>query len=112
MKNAWTPAQLLAVAFARKPNFAPGAEYEYCNTNYILLGLIIEKVEPQVVGPVNARPIVQAARPAAHVLASQQRERTPPNLIPTDTFTAVLRSHYLGSRRIRPQPRPRPAPGP
>jgi D-alanyl-D-alanine carboxypeptidase len=45
MKNAWTPAQLLAVAFARKPNFAPGAEYEYCNTNYILLGLIIEKVD-------------------------------------------------------------------
>jgi D-alanyl-D-alanine carboxypeptidase len=43
--KAWTPAELLAIAFAHKPNFAPGAEYEYCNTNYILLGLIVEKIE-------------------------------------------------------------------
>ena len=82
MKNAWTPAQLLAEAFARKPNFAPGAEYEYCNTNYILLGLIVEKVEGKTLAQAMRRPIVQAARPAAHVLASQQRERTPRTLFP------------------------------
>jgi len=33
------------IAFANKPNFAPGADYEYSNTNYILLGLIVEKIE-------------------------------------------------------------------
>lgn len=44
MNKVWTPAELLAIAFAHRPNFAPGAEYEYCNTNYILLGLIIETI--------------------------------------------------------------------
>ncbi len=41
--KARTPAELLAIAFKRPPNFQPGAEYEYNNTNYVLLGLIIEK---------------------------------------------------------------------
>ena len=42
--RAWTPEEVLAIAFKRPPNFAPGAEYEYCNTNYALLGLIAEKL--------------------------------------------------------------------
>ena len=42
--RAWTPEEVLAIAFKRPPNFAPGAEYEYCNTNYALLGLIVEKL--------------------------------------------------------------------
>jgi D-alanyl-D-alanine carboxypeptidase len=41
--KARTPAEPLAIAFKRPPNFQPGAEYEYNNTNYVLLGLIIEK---------------------------------------------------------------------
>ncbi len=44
MGKVLTPAELLAIAFAHKPNFAPDADYEYSNTNYILLGLIVEKV--------------------------------------------------------------------
>jgi D-alanyl-D-alanine carboxypeptidase len=43
--RVWTPAELLAIAFARPPNFAPDAEYEYNNTNYVLLGLVVEKLE-------------------------------------------------------------------
>ena len=43
--RVWTPQELLAIAFARPPNFAPGTEYEYCNTNYALLGLIVERVD-------------------------------------------------------------------
>ena len=45
MTRVWTPAELLAIAFAHPPNFAPDAKYEYNNTNYVLLGLIIEKVD-------------------------------------------------------------------
>ena len=41
----WTPQQLLDIAFAQPPNFAPDTEFEYSNTNYALLGLIIEKVD-------------------------------------------------------------------
>src|ERR1017187_7271777 len=43
--KVWTPAELLAIAFAHKPNFPPGTAFEYCNTNYALLGLIAEKVD-------------------------------------------------------------------
>ena len=42
--KVWSPAQLLAIAFAHPPNFPPGTAYEYNNTNYALLGLTIEKV--------------------------------------------------------------------
>lgn len=41
----WKPAEYLAMAFKRPVNFAPGAAYEYCNTNYALLGLVAEKLE-------------------------------------------------------------------
>ena len=43
--KVWTPQELLAISFARPPNFPPGTDYEYSNTNYALLGLIIEKVD-------------------------------------------------------------------
>jgi D-alanyl-D-alanine carboxypeptidase len=40
----YTPAELLEAAFHHSPNFEPGAKYEYCNTNTILLGLLMEKI--------------------------------------------------------------------
>lgn len=43
--KVWTPAELLAIAFAHPPNFPPGKEYEYNNTNYALLGLVAEKLD-------------------------------------------------------------------
>ena len=43
--KVWTPAELLAIAFAHPPNFPPGAKFEYDNTNYALLGLVAEKVD-------------------------------------------------------------------
>lgn len=42
--KAWTPREVLDIAFSHPPQFAPDAEYEYSNTNYALLGLIVEKV--------------------------------------------------------------------
>jgi D-alanyl-D-alanine carboxypeptidase len=43
--RVWTADELLAIAFARPPNFSAGTAYEYCNTNYALLGLIVEQVD-------------------------------------------------------------------
>jgi len=43
--KVWAPSELLAPAFAHPPSFAPGTEFEYSNTNTILLGLVLEKVE-------------------------------------------------------------------
>ena len=43
-EKVWTPDELLAIAFAHPVNFAPGAQYDYSNTNIVLLGLVIEKL--------------------------------------------------------------------
>jgi D-alanyl-D-alanine carboxypeptidase len=43
--RAWTPQEMLAIAFKRPSPSAPDTEYDYCNTNYVLLGLIAEKIE-------------------------------------------------------------------
>ena len=43
--KVWTADEVLSMAFKRPPEFAPGAEYEYCNTNYYLLGLVAEKID-------------------------------------------------------------------
>ncbi len=44
LAKAWTPQEVLTVAFAHPPNDPPNTTYEYDNTNYALLGLIAEKV--------------------------------------------------------------------
>lgn len=43
-QKAWTPDELLAIAYSHPVNFEPGAEFEYSNTNIVLLGLVIEKL--------------------------------------------------------------------
>lgn len=43
--HEWKPDEYLPMAFSRPVNFAPGTAYEYCNTNYALLGLVAEKLE-------------------------------------------------------------------
>ena len=40
----WQPQELLDIAAKRKPYFAPGGAWHYSNTNYILLGLIAERI--------------------------------------------------------------------
>ncbi|MEV7133112.1 serine hydrolase domain-containing protein [Arthrobacter sp. NPDC093128] len=43
--KAWTPEELLAVAFRNPPYFAPGEGFHYSNTNTVLLGLIAEALD-------------------------------------------------------------------
>jgi D-alanyl-D-alanine carboxypeptidase len=42
-KGSFTPQQLLDYAFTHPVQFQPGEEFDYCNTNLILLGLVVEK---------------------------------------------------------------------
>jgi D-alanyl-D-alanine carboxypeptidase len=44
---ARTPRQWVALAAKQPPLFAPGTKYNYSNTNWFILGLIIEKVTHQ-----------------------------------------------------------------
>ncbi|WP_018685226.1 serine hydrolase domain-containing protein [Actinokineospora enzanensis] len=41
--RSWSARELIAVAVAHPPVFAPGARWAYSNTNYLLTGLVIEK---------------------------------------------------------------------
>jgi D-alanyl-D-alanine carboxypeptidase len=43
--KVWTTDEVLSIAFKHPPSFPPGTDYQYCNTNYVLLGLIAEKCE-------------------------------------------------------------------
>ncbi|MFD9353827.1 serine hydrolase domain-containing protein [Streptomyces sp. NPDC060031] len=42
-RRPFTPQELLAFSFEHPVQFEPGAKFEYCNTNLILLGLVVEK---------------------------------------------------------------------
>lgn len=44
MNTSFTPMELIDVALKHPPYFAPGSSVHYSNTNFILLGLIIEKI--------------------------------------------------------------------
>jgi D-alanyl-D-alanine carboxypeptidase len=46
----YEPRDLLGLALTRKADFAPGAKWEYSNTNYIVAGLIVEKVTGRPLG--------------------------------------------------------------
>jgi D-alanyl-D-alanine carboxypeptidase len=42
--DTYTPQQLVGIAMRHAPNFAPGTSWSYSNTNYILAGMIINRV--------------------------------------------------------------------
>lgn len=43
-RKVWRPEEYIALSVARGAKFRPGAAYAYNNTEYVLLGLIIEEV--------------------------------------------------------------------
>lgn len=45
--RAWTPDELIAMGLAQPVAFAPGQGFLYSNTNFVLLGAIIEQVTGQ-----------------------------------------------------------------
>ena len=47
MRKDFTPAELIALVRERPMDFAPGAQYRYNNSGYVLLGMIVEKVSGQ-----------------------------------------------------------------
>ncbi|MFD7568284.1 serine hydrolase domain-containing protein [Streptomyces tendae] len=57
--DAVTPRELVAIAMAHKPYFAPGASWTYSNTNYVLAGLVIEEATGRPYGEEVRRRIIE-----------------------------------------------------
>ncbi|MFF4323928.1 serine hydrolase domain-containing protein [Streptomyces sp. NPDC001568] len=56
-----TPRQLLDYSFKHPAQFAPGARFDYSNTNLILLGLVLEKVTGRPLHEVIEREVIEPA---------------------------------------------------
>ncbi|TCO45393.1 D-alanyl-D-alanine carboxypeptidase [Kribbella antiqua] len=52
------PGELLAVAFSHPPYFSPGQGWHYSNTNYVIAGLLIERLTDHSYGAEIARRIL------------------------------------------------------
>jgi D-alanyl-D-alanine carboxypeptidase len=48
--RAWAPRELVAIALAHPVLFPPGANWAYSNTNYIVLGLVVEAATGNLLG--------------------------------------------------------------
>jgi D-alanyl-D-alanine carboxypeptidase len=46
-RRSFTPHELIDFAFAQPNTFPPGEGFEYCNTNTVLLGMVVQKVSGQ-----------------------------------------------------------------
>ncbi|GAA4233554.1 serine hydrolase domain-containing protein [Streptosporangium album] len=60
--RSYTPAHLLKVAFGEQPDFRPGESWRYSNTNYIVAGLLIEKLTGRPYGEEIRRRILRPLR--------------------------------------------------
>ncbi|MFF7355973.1 MULTISPECIES: serine hydrolase domain-containing protein [Streptomyces] len=60
-RRPFTPQQLLAYSFKHPVMFQPGQRFFYCNTNLILLGLVVEKQSGQRLGDYITRHILDPA---------------------------------------------------
>ncbi|MGW7439846.1 serine hydrolase domain-containing protein [Streptomyces sp. NPDC054849] len=59
--RSFTPQELLAYSFKHPVLFAPGAKFFYCNTNLVLLGLVVEKITGQKLSDYIDKEVVAAA---------------------------------------------------
>jgi D-alanyl-D-alanine carboxypeptidase len=55
----WAPEELLAQSFSLPPTFSPGRGYEYSNTNFVVLGLLVEEVTGEGIGAYVQRHILR-----------------------------------------------------
>ena len=60
--RTWDPQEVLEIAYAHPPYFAPGQGYHYANTNYDILGQVVQQIsgtplpeyfQEHIFGPLN-----------------------------------------------------------
>jgi D-alanyl-D-alanine carboxypeptidase len=92
--DQYTPDQLVRIAMAHPSPFAPGTNWGYSNTNYILLGMLIERITGRSLAQEIA---LRIARPLGLT----------GTYLPAATDTSILAPHGRGySKLLLPDPTP------
>ncbi|MER5759738.1 serine hydrolase domain-containing protein [Streptomyces sp. NPDC002082] len=60
-RKPFTPQELLAYSFKHPVLFEPDAKFYYCNTNLILIGLVVEKISGQTLADYITEEVVEPA---------------------------------------------------
>jgi D-alanyl-D-alanine carboxypeptidase len=81
--KVWTPQEVLAIGFRHPPEFPPGTNYDYSNTNYALLGLVAEKVD--------GKPLAQALQDRLYGPLGLKQ-----SVLPASTDTSIPDSYSHG----------------
>lgn len=91
-ERTWEPRELLAASFRLGPTFAPDERWEYSNTNFVLLGLLVEKVSGERIGPYIERHILRPLQ-MEHTLFPHGNEFPAPH---PQGYTAQTPTHTVG----------------
>jgi CubicO group peptidase (beta-lactamase class C family) len=84
----WTPEELIALGLSTPRVFAPGTNWDYSHTDYVILGQALEKItgqpldvalQEQVLGPMGLRNTVawstpQITEPVLHAFSAERRQ--------------------------------------
>jgi D-alanyl-D-alanine carboxypeptidase len=57
-RKVWKPEKLARIGIEDSPVFAPGKGWQYSNTNYVLLGLVLEQVTGKPIGKLYQKEII------------------------------------------------------
>jgi D-alanyl-D-alanine carboxypeptidase len=57
--KVWKPEELAKIGIEESPLFDPGTQFDYSNTNYVLLGLVLERVTGKPIGELYRRGIIE-----------------------------------------------------
>ena len=57
--RVWKPEELVKIGIEESPLFEPGTQFDYSNTNYVLLGLVLEQVTGKPIGELYRRWIIE-----------------------------------------------------
>jgi D-alanyl-D-alanine carboxypeptidase len=58
-RRSWKPEELAQIGIEDSPLFDPGTKWHYSNTNYVLLGLVLEQVTGKPIGDLYREQIIE-----------------------------------------------------
>lgn len=77
-KHVFTPQELIQYGIEQKPLFAPGQGYDYSNTNFVMLGVLIEQKTGMTLEEAFAKRIFEPLKLSRTLLPAPNDTKLPP----------------------------------